>query len=309
MGSCSSKNKIIETFKEYTSIIELKNDILKNNLANDCDIIVSLDCSLSNNFKDGTSLHDIPYSFPKISKSIIENPYIYILELLSEFINNDNKGNNNFSLYFFGTYKGNSNTDKLEPAIYKYNHYDSNNKITNNNTNQCTKITDLINLYIGSIKAIQNTNHHTAFGINKFSDNSSIVPSIEKTIETVKKTKKFTLLLLISDGKFDPKNNHKITDIVNKASHYPISIIFVGLGNADFTFMHNLDRNKGNKKSKKKKFDNLHFVALNSIVKRPIISKSIRDDIYINMFSEIVQQYNYIKRPDILNYKQIQVAL
>ena len=308
MGQCCGKHRIIYKFKDYTSLDELKKEIVKSKVLEDCDIMMSIDCSLSNCYVDGTSRHDIPSIYPRINSQVVNNPYIYIIDILTDLLDDIPNGPN-MSLYFYGTTKANNNPTKLQKVNTLYNHFDSN-KIKNIDTNVCDSINRLINLYVGGITAIQDKKFHRIFGENNFAKGSSIIPSIEEAIGLYKKNNRFVVLIIISDGLFESSEYKKIIQKICEASAYPISIIFVGLGDNDFTMIQKLDNNIvdssyeiSDQVLKNKKFDNLQTVVLNTIIKRPLVNKPIREELFMKMFTEVPQQFIYVQKDHVLNYK------
>ena len=53
----------------------------------------------------------------------------------------------------------------------------------------------------------------------------------------------YTILLILTDGEIHDMD--KTIDLIVKSSHLPLSIIIVGIGNADFTAMDTLDGDEG----------------------------------------------------------------
>jgi hypothetical protein len=311
MGICSSTNKIIESFKNYNTILELKKEIIDSKLLDDFDLSIFIDCSLSNDCIDGTSLHDIPFTYPKINKHTLHNPYLYMLDIVKDFVT---IGEPNINLHFFGTNNADKNKNLLEKVNYRYNYFDIHDKVIDVGSNECANMLELINAYVGGLMVIRDKQFHNKFGANNPSNTSLIIPSINQAIEQVKISNRYTISLILSDGKFTD-NKENIIEKIYEASKYPLSIIFIGIGDIDFNFFKKIDRNNIDKNLKKKiniinaikekKFDNFRVMVLNEIIQRPIISKELYNELFLYTFMEVPQQYNYIKRTDILNYQAI----
>ncbi|KAL7721017.1 Copine [Entamoeba marina] len=82
---------------------------------------------------------------------------------------------------------------------------------------------------------------------------TSFVPLIDKTIEIVKQTKQYHILIIICDGQVS--NVDKNRRAIEEASKYPISIVCVGVGDGPFGVMENFDD-----VIKNSKFDNFNFI-------------------------------------------------
>ena len=72
---------------------------------------------------------------------------------------------------------------------------------------------------------------------------SPVINLVTKMAEAQKSLKKYHILLILTDGVITDTDQTKSAII--KASHFPISIIIVGIGKADFTAMDELDCDKG----------------------------------------------------------------
>ncbi|ELP87925.1 copine-2, putative [Entamoeba invadens IP1] len=88
---------------------------------------------------------------------------------------------------------------------------------------------------------------------------TNFAPLIYKTIDIVKRTQAYHILVIIADGQVD---NEKATKTaIEEASKYPISIICVGVGDGPFDKMETFDDDIGNSK-----FDNFNFVNFNTVI-------------------------------------------
>ncbi|KAL7718423.1 Uncharacterized protein QTN25_004343 [Entamoeba marina] len=121
---------------------------------------------------------------------------------------------------------------------------------------------------------------------------TNFAPLIRKTIEIVKQTKSYHILLIIADGQVD--NQKDTTSAIIEASHYPISIVCIGVGDGPFDKMIHFDDNL-----KESKFDNFQFVNFAEVVtSRP----ELQDIIFaVKALQEIPDQYSYIKEHGLLD--------
>ena len=88
---------------------------------------------------------------------------------------------------------------------------------------------------------------------------TTFTPIINKAIELVRESLQYTILFILCDGTVSPHCLESTKQAIIKASQYPISIVCVGVGNADFTEMKKFDDMGG------RKFDNFQFASLNDI--------------------------------------------
>eukprot|EP00770_Monocercomonoides_exilis_P016198 MONOS_16149.1-p1 / transcript=MONOS_16149.1 / gene=MONOS_16149 / organism=Monocercomonoides_exilis_PA203 / gene_product=copine / transcript_product=copine / location=Mono_scaffold01530:6908-8084(+) / protein_length=211 / sequence_SO=supercontig / SO=protein_coding / is_pseudo=false len=75
-------------------------------------------------------------------------------------------------------------------------------------------------------------------GIN-LSGPTNFAPVIRETIEIVKKTKAYHILFLVTDG--ECTNVRDTVDAIVAASHYPISIVCIGVGDGPWDTMEKFD--------------------------------------------------------------------
>jgi vacuolar-type H+-ATPase subunit F/Vma7 len=76
-------------------------------------------------------------------------------------------------------------------------------------------------------------------GPTKMRDSIDLAARVAVRSECTQANQKFTILLVMTDGLIDDLND-TIREIIS-ASGFPLSIIIVGIGNADFTNMKILD--------------------------------------------------------------------
>jgi len=296
MGNSVRKDVKIKIFNDDLSLQEVKQSILKSKVNQDCDFLLFFDCTKSNMFYDGTSLHDIPKHFAKCNNHTLSNPYLLILDIMKQF---PFHSNSNFYLYFFGTEKSDRSINKLDQIKYILN--ESNGLIEQKE-------------YYNSLEELIN-GYTTAINVNNFFTGVPLNEMIEESINHVKNKKKFTIVIILLNNiikKYEKKETIKLIKKLIESTNYPLEIICIGVGKENYQLLEGFDKCDYNKlgiSSKKlykfeknRRFDNFHVVILKKIVKRTLINKNIKDEIFRNMFVEVPQVYNYIQKKNIISY-------
>jgi len=121
---------------------------------------------------------------------------------------------------------------------------------------------------------------------------TNFAPIIRETIEIVKKTKSYHVLLIIADGQVNNKSE-TIKAIVD-ASGYPISIILVGVGDGPWDMMVEFDDEIPDRV-----FDNFQFVNFHEIFTKFNGSEAA---FAMLALTEIPGQYKDITRLGLLNF-------
>ena len=97
----------------------------------------------------------------------------------------------------------------------------------------------------------------------KLSGPTSFAPIINRTIDLTMETGEFYILLIIADG--EVVDQVATEEAIIRASHYPISIIMVGVGDGPWEHMETYDD-----KLEERLFDNFQFVNFNKLKKKTI---------------------------------------
>jgi hypothetical protein len=263
MGACKSTitNSSVTPCTEVLLNVterEFYTSFLKSNIVKNSQIILAIDATRSNDMRGqiagGINLHEI-YNVPGK-----KNVYEEVIESSVTFL----KQNENavVPLIFFGSQEANDNWDY--PGIIS----GGNCIIKNGNIN------NIINRYRIGIS------HMVLSGPTNF------VPLIDNAVDHVKRTGKYTILLIITDGAVCNIENHKKALIY--ASNFSLSIVSIGVGNGNFKTMEEFDRMEG------RKVNNFHFVRFNEIVKEKSI-KNIRSYFFYRAFIEIPFQYKFFQ--------------
>jgi hypothetical protein len=148
-------------------------------------------------------------------------------------------------------------------------------------------IDEVLNVYKSTLNKV------TLYGPTYFS------PVIGKAIEIAKKTVEnkdyiYSILIILTDGKI---NDMKQTiDCIIQGSYLPLSIIIIGIGNADFSDMYTLDSDdielidsKGNKGAR----DIVQFVPMNIFENSIILAEKVLEEIP----KQLIDYFKLIREP------------
>jgi len=115
---------------------------------------------------------------------------------------------------------------------------------------------------------------------------TSFAPLIKKAIEIVKQEKRYHILIIIADGQVS--NILETANAIVEASHYPISIIMIGVGDGPWNTMEEFDD-----RLPQRKFDNFRFVPFHDTM---IKAENREVSFSIAALQEIPTQYKLIKK-------------
>jgi len=172
----------------------------------------------------------------------------------------------------------------------------------NNQVSHCFNINFMEN---GEIFGIDNIlkKYRESFNGVELSGNTKFSFILKKVINNIKydlkhrkKENHYYILLILTDGVINDMQETK--DLIVEASHLPLSIVIVGIGNEDFTNMENLDGDENSlfdSRGEKRKRDIVQFIQFNKFKKNE--SLNIGTDFAEEVLKEIPRQmYEYYER-------------
>lgn len=100
---------------------------------------------------------------------------------------------------------------------------------------------------------------------DRLSGPTSFAPTIRKALEIIhsQPEPRYHILIIIADGQVSPGNVEETRQAIRDASHFPLSIVVIGVGDGPFGEMNLLDDHL-----KGRQFDNFQFVEFHKIEKR-----------------------------------------
>ncbi|WAQ96514.1 CPNA2-like protein [Mya arenaria] len=256
------ENSAVVIEDRFQSYNEVRKEILKD--IKTCSYMIAIDYTLSNisqgqHTNEGKSLHDLTGV----------NPYQRVILALGETLEPFKEEADEILIVGFGDKKvKDKGTFRLSQE-------------------RCETFYDVFNAYNEVTKHIQ------------LSGPTNFAPVIYEAINTVKRTLKYHILIIVADGQVvEEKLTH---DAIIEASHYPLSIVVIGVGDGPWGVMEDWDdRIRG------RKFDNLQFVDYHKVT-----SKAKNPDVALALAAlmEIPDQYREIKELGLLDklYQEVKM--
>jgi E3 ubiquitin-protein ligase RGLG len=248
MGCCGSTAAV-----DYKTPQELRAALAKCGVLEDLEIVIGIDATESNESQGskifgGRSLHDL-------TEKMVENPYLGVMKSATKFLERDKNGV--FPLYFFGSRQARA-TDGVLFA------------------KDCKGSADLVATYKQVIQT------------QTLSGPTTFVPLIKEALKRVKASKKYHILLIITDGEVAHEKEH--FECLDEASRYPLSIVCFGVGDGPWDAMEKFDDSIPAGRI----FDNFQFVPYNTIVAKEN-KAGMEEEFFFRGFMEVPTQYQEIK--------------
>ena len=254
MGNQPSKKRLTQPILTSYESVEALQDALQQAGLESSNLIIGIDFTGSNATSGkktyGKNLHTIDEMNP--------NPYIRVMDIMGR------------TLERF-------DDDHLIPVYGFGDRETGDRKVFNINSEQqpCRGIQEAIAMYKKTVPTLV------------LSGPTSFVPLVKESIEIVKRTKQYHILVIICDGQVTDVDANRA--VIEEASNYPLSIICVGVGDGPFGIMERFDN-----VVKKAKFDNFNFVdyykTCEHFVENPDVSFACV------ALHEIPEQFAYIKQ-------------
>ncbi|XP_053389865.1 copine family protein 1-like [Mercenaria mercenaria] len=262
ISKASRKDKIPSNVKrdEYKDIDDVREAIQMQGLEK-CNLIFGIDYTMSNNNQGantfgGKSLHAISEGFI--------NPYQKVISILGETLETfDEDGI--IPVYGFGDFKTkDKSVFELSPGV------------------QCEGFSDVLDVYNEVTPTV------------KMGGPTNFAPLIYKAIEIVKETNEYHILVIVADGQVSSESPTKAALV--EASHYPLSIVVVGVGDGPWGSMKTFDYGLTDRR-----FDNFHFVDFHEVMKD---GRSPEAAFALHALMEIPKQYRYLKHEGLIKEKK-----
>lgn len=268
-----NKNHNMHIIKDYSTVKELDEALRKSGVLEDINFLVFVDRTRSNEWTGKKSFGGKCLHELGYKK----NPYQQCLSVLDHLLNKDQDKQCGF--YNYGSKKAGAISNKLDFCGYF------------SSTNQL-------------LETYKQTTNNDLYGP------TTLTNILKEAIRVVSETKRYHVILVITDGEPDERYIYDDLKAIFEASNYPISIVVVGVGDGPFDYFEGLD-DMNLKKMKLhprtldrlknegyiRRFDNLQFVDLNGdILRGAEMTQDMKEKFYLRGFMEVPEQYECIKK-------------
>jgi E3 ubiquitin-protein ligase RGLG len=246
----------------YSSYVEVSNALRTAGLEHS-QLVVGVDFTLSNTWNgketfNGASLHELTCAE--------SNPYVEVLTSISSSLKGFD-ADNLIPAYGFG-----------DDRTKQHNIFSFQNEVM-----PCVGLDGVLEVYKQIAEAVT------------LSGPTSFAPLIRHTIDIVRKTEQFHILVIVADGMVE--HPEETIDAIIEASAYAMSIVMVGVGDGDWDLMEYFDEG-----IRARTFDNFQFVKFTSLVHGDDV-EAANAKFAMRALMEIPSQYQIIKekgflRPD-----------
>jgi hypothetical protein len=256
LGHSKKFQFIKDTYETYEQV---QNALLNAGIENNSNLILGIDLTQSNETTGRYSFRGKCLHQTDVNDNFL-NPYQEVMSIIGkslDFLDKDRS----VSIYGFGD----SQTKNKKVLAFDSNFQ--------NSFEECMEI------YKNNINSI------------RLSGPTSFAPIIYKTLEIITQKWGYYILVIIADGQVTEPTT-ETDDAIRIASHFPLSIIVVGVGDGPWKQMEHYDDNL-----RRRKFDNFQFVEFN----KTKIGKNPDINFAISALQEVPYQYQYIKKKKLLN--------
>jgi E3 ubiquitin-protein ligase RGLG len=212
----------------------------------------------------GLSAASAPIEMSPEDEDLVLNPYQQVIRIIGQTLKNfDDEG----KIYGFGFGDKKSTDKSINPFHPK--------------KAACVGFEEVIHCYNDMARKVE------------LSGPTDFTASIQETIRIVRQTRKYTILLIVTDGEIS--NREATGQAIVQASNYPISIICIGVGDGPFEAMEEYDD-----ELPERKFDNFQFVNFEKVVNSPHVENKAAN-FAMQALMEIPEQYKAIKKLGLIN--------
>ena len=228
-----------------------------------CNLILGVDFTASNEWQGrkcfrGKSLHHLSRHAKKL------NPYQRVIQIIAKTLEPFDE------LQLIRAF-GFGDSKCKDHSVFSFTDDDS----------PCKGIRDVLDKYSAVLSRVS------------LSGPTSFAPIVRKAIEVIEQEKNYSILVIIADGQVTNEQDEQTVEAIVAASHYPLSIIVVGVGDGPWDQMHEYDV-----KLPARLFDNFQFIEFNEVVQD---AKFPDATFALHALMEIPDQYNSIQKLGLLS--------
>lgn len=253
----SNKGKSSSTFStildKYQTLDEVEQALRRAGLES-CNLIVGIDFTKSNSWQGertfgGRNLHDSPAG--------VMNPYQSVIDILGRTLANFDD-DNLIPAYGFGD---ETTRDRSVFPLHEGNSF-------------CRGFEEVLARYV------------TAAATVKLAGPTSFAPLVQQAVRICQEHGGFHILVIIADGQVT--NRRDTVRAIVEASHHPLAIIMVGVGDGPWEMMMEFDD-----ELPQRRFDNFQFVPFDDIMRRAEYPES---SFALNALMEIPDAFQAVQR-------------